>query len=185
MSDTSSRPPSERPVSRRGVTDQNSPVPGTRPGTAFRGTTATARPPSNIREGTASRLASAIGSRYGQVPRIGTAVQYAGGIIADRPITQSGLSGLSLKRTGTASGMRQVKDKRYWQAVIQAKIQEINHETQKLLDEKKKLDRERSARKHYEKKVKNSAKELTSMNGLFHFIPKLTFIPFRSSIKID
>lgn len=72
------------------------------------------------------------------------------------------MSGLSVRRTGTASGMRQVKDKRYWQAILQSKIQEIAQETQKLVEEKKKLDRERSAKKLYEKKVKNAAKELTS-----------------------
>lgn len=86
-------------------------------------------------------------------------------MISERPITQSGLSGLSLKRTGTASGMRQVKDKRYWIAILQSKIQEITKETERLLDEKKKLDREKSARKLYEKKVKETAKELTNLQS--------------------
>uniref|UniRef100_A0A336MRL9 CSON000273 protein n=1 Tax=Culicoides sonorensis TaxID=179676 RepID=A0A336MRL9_CULSO len=169
MSEFGSRPPSERPISRRGLQDSASPSPvmATRPGTAFRPGTTT-RPPSTFREGTATRLASAMGSRLGTQPtaqRIGTAVQYAGNMISERPITQSGLSGLSLKRTGTASGMRQVKDKRYWQAILQSKIQEITQETEKLLDEKKKLDREKSARKLYEKKVKNAAKELTNLQA--------------------
>lgn len=96
-------------------------------------------------------------------------------MIADRPITQSGLSGLSMKRTGTASGMRQVKDKRYWMAMLQAKVQEITQETQKLMDEKKKLDRERSARKLYEKKVKTSAKELTSELLFNKLLPSKNF----------
>jgi intraflagellar transport protein 74 len=84
--------------------------------------------------------------------------------MTERPLTQHGLSGLttSYGRIGTTSGNRQVKDKRYWQAILQTKIQEINAETQKLLVDKRNLDREKSARKIYEKKVKESAKELTS-----------------------
>lgn len=57
--------------------------------------------------------------------------------------------------------MRQVKDKRYWMALLQAKIQEIVQETEKLNKEKKNLDRETSAKKLYEKKVKEQAKELS------------------------
>lgn len=87
--------------------------------------------------------------------------------MTDRPITQHGISGLSTSygRIGTASGNRQIKDKRYWQAVLQSKIQEITQETDKLLKEKKFLDREKSARKLYEKKVKDAAKELTQLQS--------------------
>lgn len=49
--------------------------------TYIRGTST--RPPSSFREGTATRLASAMGNRYGGQPtaqRIGTAVQYAGNV---------------------------------------------------------------------------------------------------------
>uniref|UniRef100_A0A182QQ25 Uncharacterized protein n=1 Tax=Anopheles farauti TaxID=69004 RepID=A0A182QQ25_9DIPT len=88
--------------------------------------------------------------------------------MTDRPITQHGISGLSTSygRLGTAaSGNRQIKDKRYWHAVLQSKIQEITQETNKLLKEKKFLDRERSARKLYEKRVKEAAKELTILQS--------------------
>uniref|UniRef100_A0A182LYE7 Uncharacterized protein n=1 Tax=Anopheles culicifacies TaxID=139723 RepID=A0A182LYE7_9DIPT len=88
--------------------------------------------------------------------------------MAERPITQHGISGLSTSygRLGTAaSNNRQIKDKRYWHAVLQSKIQEINQETGKLLKEKKFLDRERSARKLYEKRVKEAAKELTNLQS--------------------
>ncbi|XP_041772726.1 intraflagellar transport protein 74 homolog isoform X4 [Anopheles merus] len=100
--------------------------------------------------------------------RIGTALGNAGNRMADRPITQHGISGLSTSygRLGTAgSSNRQIKDKRYWQAVLQSKIQEINQETTKILKEKKFLDRERSARKLYEKRVKEAAKELTNLQS--------------------
>lgn len=87
--------------------------------------------------------------------------------MAERPITQHGISGLSTSygRIGTATGNRQVKDKRYWQAVLQSKIQEISQETEKLMKEKKFLDREKSARKLYEKRVKDSAKQLTKLQS--------------------
>lgn len=64
---------------------------------------------------------------------------------------------------GTASGMRQVKDKRYWMALLQTKISEITQESEKLNKEKKNLDRETSAKKLYEKKVKEQAKELSGI----------------------
>jgi intraflagellar transport protein 74 len=94
--------------------------------------------------------------------RLGTSF----GMPTGRPITQQGLSGISTARIGTTTtGMRQVKDKRYWQAILQSKIQEIVLETDKLVKEKKNLDRETSARKLYEKKVKTSAKELSNLQS--------------------
>lgn len=59
--------------------------------------------------------------------------------------------------------MRQVKDKRYWMSMLQLKISEIIQETEKLNKEKKNLDRETSAKKLYEKKVKEQARELSSI----------------------
>ncbi|XP_065077993.1 intraflagellar transport protein 74 homolog [Ochlerotatus camptorhynchus] len=173
---SSSRSSSERPTSRRGgglgtggifssYNDSSSPSPIgiLRPGTAMKA-------PSAIRGGTASRLAannvhSTNSSASAQ--RIGTALGNAGNRMAERPITQHGISGLSTSygRIGTASGNRQIKDKRYWQAVLQSKIQEISQETEKLMKEKKFLDREKSARKLYEKRVKDSAKELTQLQS--------------------
>lgn len=46
--------------------------------------------------------------------------------------------------------------------MLQTKIQEIVNETEKLHKEKKNLDRETSAKKLYEKKVKEQAKDLSS-----------------------
>ncbi|XP_041772725.1 intraflagellar transport protein 74 homolog isoform X3 [Anopheles merus] len=127
-------------------------------------------PPSALRSGTASRLVAnnGISMISSTSQRIGTALGNAGNRMADRPITQHGISGLSTSygRLGTAgSSNRQIKDKRYWQAVLQSKIQEINQETTKILKEKKFLDRERSARKLYEKRVKEAAKELTNLQS--------------------
>ncbi|XP_041772722.1 intraflagellar transport protein 74 homolog isoform X1 [Anopheles merus] len=174
---SSARSYSDRPASRRGLGPTNnlfasintttsatpSPVAIIRPGTAL-------KPPSALRSGTASRLVAnnGISMISSTSQRIGTALGNAGNRMADRPITQHGISGLSTSygRLGTAgSSNRQIKDKRYWQAVLQSKIQEINQETTKILKEKKFLDRERSARKLYEKRVKEAAKELTNLQS--------------------
>ncbi|XP_053665018.1 intraflagellar transport protein 74 homolog [Anopheles marshallii] len=174
---SSARSYPDRPASRRGLGPTNnllasansansatpSPVAVIRPGTAM-------KPPSALRSGTATRLLAnngiPISSSTSQ--RIGTALGNAGNRMAERPITQHGISGLSTSygRLGTAaSSNRQIKDKRYWHALLQSKIQEINQETNKLLKEKKFLDRERSARKLYEKRVKEAAKELTNLQS--------------------
>lgn len=88
-------------------------------------------------------------------------------MISDRPITQHGLSGLQTGKTrsGTATGMRQIKDKRYWHAQLQMKMNDISRETEKLLKERDIMEREKSAKRSFERKVKESAKELTSIHS--------------------
>lgn len=86
-------------------------------------------------------------------------------MISERPITQHGLSGLPTSHTrtaGTATGLRQIKDKRYWQAQVQVKMNEISKEIERLMNEIQTMNRDRSAKRSIEKKVKESAKELTS-----------------------
>lgn len=99
-------------------------------------------------------------------------------IAAERPLTQHGLSGLPTtastagpaggarlgtagNRLGTATGMRQIKDKRYWQSQLQVKMNEIQRETEKLARERDTMLRERSAKRSFEKRVQEAAKELT------------------------
>lgn len=65
-------------------------------------------------------------------------------------------------RIGTAAGQRQIKDTRYWQAQLQLKMDEIRKETERLAKEKQNIDREKSAKNTFEKKVKETTKELTS-----------------------
>lgn len=86
-------------------------------------------------------------------------------MITDRPITQHGLSGLSTAqaRQGTATGMRQIKDKRYWQSQLQMKMAEIVRETDKLVAERNTMQRERSAKRSFEKRVQESTKDLTGI----------------------
>lgn len=78
--------------------------------------------------------------------------------------------------------MRQVKDKRYWMALLQSKIQEIAQETEKLNKEKKNLDRETSAKKLYEKKVKEQAKELSGSASSIFMIHD-TYISFLDNFR--
>ncbi|KAG5675696.1 hypothetical protein PVAND_005580 [Polypedilum vanderplanki] len=140
--------PTSRPMSRRDVMDE---VPSTMT--------------QSTRIGTASRLSALPANRLNTSKNIGI---FQKGM-SDRPLTQQqGLSGIttSYGRIGMASSsMRQVKDKRYWMALIQSKVQEIMQETEKLKREKKNLDRETSARKLYEKKVKEQAKELSTLHA--------------------
>lgn len=91
--------------------------------------------------------------------------------MSERPITQHGLSGLPTQvRYGTATGMRQIKDKRYWHAQLQLKMNEIIRETDKLSKERETMDREKSAKRTVERKVKEAAKDLTcKLRKLFIF----------------
>lgn len=89
-------------------------------------------------------------------------------MLSERPITQHGLSGLSTAqaRQGTATGMRQIKDKRYWQSQLQLKMAEIVRETDKLVAERETMLRERSAKRSFEKRVQESTKSLTGKNAI-------------------
>lgn len=82
--------------------------------------------------------------------------------MSDRPITQHGLSGLPTAQARQGTANRLIKDKRYWQAQLQMKMNEITRETEKLTKERQTMDRERSAKRSFEKKVKEATKELTS-----------------------
>lgn len=93
--------------------------------------------------------------------------------MSERVLTQHGLSGLptSHARIGTATGMRQIKDIRYWQSQLQMKMDEIRKETDRLSKDKANMDREKSAKKTFERKVREATRELTGMSTrcLFYF----------------
>lgn len=77
-------------------------------------------------------------------------------------MTQHGLSGLpsAQTRVGTSTGMRQIKDARYWQSQLQLKMEEIRKETGRLVREKQNMDREKSAKKTFDKRAKEVSREL-------------------------
>lgn len=74
-------------------------------------------------------------------------------------MTQHGLSGIG--RIGTSTGTRQIKDARYWQSQLQMKMDEIRRETERLVREKHNMDREKSAKKTFDKRAKEATRELT------------------------
>ncbi|KOB73338.1 Uncharacterized protein OBRU01_10766 [Operophtera brumata] len=73
----------------------------------------------------------------------------------DRPITQQGISGA---RNGTARGFRtrQLQDKRYWEELMQVKVREMKAEIARLSEKADAGERERSAKKHYEKRERST-----------------------------
>ncbi|KPI95083.1 Intraflagellar transport protein 74-like [Papilio xuthus] len=145
-----------RPVSRRGYREY------TNTGSAV-SRSGSMRPTSAYRGSTASRLATA---GFGPAPSTASRQPTAmtGFSMIDRPITQQGISGL---RTGTARGFRtrQLQDKRYWEELMQVKVREIKAEIARLSDKVESGEREKSAKKHYEKRVRELAQELTDLQG--------------------
>ncbi|XP_045459676.1 intraflagellar transport protein 74 homolog [Melitaea cinxia] len=145
-----------RPVSRRGYREYtNSGSTLSRSGTM--------RPTSAYRGSTASRLSTA---GFGPAPPTASRQPTAmtGFSMIDRPITQQGLSGL---RTSTARGFRtrQLQDKRYWEELMQVKVREMKAEIARLSEQADAGEREKSAKKHYEKRVRELAQELTDLQG--------------------
>lgn len=84
-------------------------------------------------------------------------------------MTQHGLSGLpgTQTRIGTSIGMRQIKDARYWQSQLQIKMDEVRKETERLIREKQNMDREKSAKKTFDKRAKEATRELTGKMSVF------------------
>ncbi|XP_022821387.1 intraflagellar transport protein 74 homolog [Spodoptera litura] len=150
------RPDAPRPVSRRGYREY------TNTGSAV-SRSGTMRPTSAYRGSTASRLSTA---GFGPAPPTASRQPTAmtGFSMIDRPITQQGISGL---RTGTARGFRtrQLQDKRYWEELMQVKVREMKAEIARLSEQADAGERERSAKKHYEKRVRELALELTDLQG--------------------
>ncbi|CAH0766203.1 unnamed protein product [Diatraea saccharalis] len=122
--------------------------------------------------GTASRLSTA---GFGPAPPTASRQPAMTGFsMIDRPITQQGISGL---RTGTTRGFRtrQLQDKRYWEELMQVKIREMKAEIARLSEQADAGEREKSAKKHYEKRVRELAQELTG-NDFYHIKTKYELI---------
>ncbi|XP_050681924.1 intraflagellar transport protein 74 homolog isoform X1 [Leptidea sinapis] len=151
---SSRRSDAPRPLSRRGFREY------TNSGSVL-SRSGSMRPTSAYRGSTGLSTAG-----FGPAPQTATRQQTAmtGFSMIDRPITQQGISGL---RTGTARGFRtrQLQDKRYWEELMQVKIREIKAEIARLNEEADAGEREKSAKKHYEKRVKELAQELTDLQG--------------------
>ncbi|XP_063768200.1 intraflagellar transport protein 74 homolog [Eleginops maclovinus] len=151
----SQRPPSGigRPLSRSGTA-----VPGAgRPPTAVR------PPPTAIRvtTGMVPGTSGHPGMRGG-IP-IGTPGVLSAQIkVADRPVTQQGLSGM---KTGMKGPQRQILDKSYYLGLLRSKINELTTETSKLHKEIDNYNQENSVYLSYEKKAEGLAGEIKDLQG--------------------
>ncbi|XP_012685661.1 intraflagellar transport protein 74 homolog isoform X2 [Clupea harengus] len=146
----SQRPPSSRPMSRGSL------VPGTgRPPT-------TIRPPQTaIRVGTGMVPGTGRpGTRGGPIATPG--VLSAQIKVADRPVTQQGLSGM---KTGMKGPQRQILDKSYYLGLLRSKINELTTECSKLQKEIDTFNQENSVYLSYEKRAEGLAGELKDLQG--------------------
>ncbi|XP_053061000.1 intraflagellar transport protein 74 homolog isoform X2 [Acinonyx jubatus] len=128
----------------------------------------TGRPPSGIRPPSASiRVATGIppgtarpGSRGGT---IGTGGVLSSQIkVADRPVTQQGLSGM---KTGMKGPQRQILDKSYYLGLLRSKISELTTEINKLQKEIEMYNQENSVYLSYEKRAETLAVEIKEFQG--------------------
>uniref|UniRef100_A0A8C2BTU0 Intraflagellar transport 74 n=1 Tax=Cyprinus carpio TaxID=7962 RepID=A0A8C2BTU0_CYPCA len=141
---------SQRPVSRGSF------GPGSgRPPTALR------PPQTAVRVSTAMIPGSARpGSRAGPVASPG--VLSAQIKVADRPVTQQGLSGM---KTGMKGPQRQILDKSYYLGLLRSKINELTMESSKLQKDIDTFNQENSVYLSYEKRAEVLAGEIKDLQG--------------------
>ncbi|KAG7477147.1 hypothetical protein MATL_G00091030 [Megalops atlanticus] len=146
----SQRPPSGRPMSRGAL------VPGGgRPPTAIR------PPQTAIRVGTGMVPGTGRpGTRGGPMATPG--VLSAQIKVADRPVTQQGLSGM---KTGMKGPQRQILDKSYYLGILRSKINELTTESSKLQKEIDTFNQENSVYLSYEKIAEGLAGEIKDLQG--------------------
>uniref|UniRef100_F6VW47 Intraflagellar transport 74 n=1 Tax=Macaca mulatta TaxID=9544 RepID=F6VW47_MACMU len=138
-----------RPVSRGGVGLTGRPPSGIRP-LSGNIRVATAMPPGTARPG----------SRGGP---IGTGGVLSSQIkVADRPVTQQGLTGM---KTGMKGPQRQILDKSYYLGLLRSKISELTTEVNKLQKEIEMYNQENSVYLSYEKRAETLAVEIKEFQG--------------------
>ncbi|XP_051875191.1 intraflagellar transport protein 74 homolog isoform X2 [Pristis pectinata] len=129
---------------------------------------ASGRPASGTRPPpTASRLSTGISPG---TARLGTrsGMVMSGGVlsaqikVADRPVTQQGLSGM---KTGMKGPHRQILDKSYFLGLLRAKISELTTEVSKLQKEIDTFNQENSVYLSYEKRAEALAIEIKDLQG--------------------
>ncbi|XP_008436706.1 intraflagellar transport protein 74 homolog isoform X3 [Poecilia reticulata] len=82
--------------------------------------------------------------------------------VADRPVTQQGLSGM---KTGMKGPQRQILDKSYYLGLLRSKINELTTETSKLHKEIENYNQENSVYVSYEKRAEGLAAEIKDLQG--------------------
>lgn len=138
-----------RPISRGGIGLTGRPPSGIRP------------PSGNVRVATAMPPTTARpGSRGGP---LGTGGVLSSQIkVADRPVTQQGLSGM---KTGMKGPQRQILDKSYYLGLLRSKISELTTEINKLQKEIEMYNQENSVYLSYEKRAETLAVEIKDFQG--------------------
>ncbi|XP_015705387.1 intraflagellar transport protein 74 homolog isoform X1 [Coturnix japonica] len=142
------RTPVGHPPSRAGV------GPPARPSSAARAPSAarigTGMPPSTSRSGSRAGSSSASGILSPHIK------------VADRPVTQQGLSGM---KTGIKGPQRQIMDKTYYLGLLRSKTSELTAEINKLQEEIKMYKEEKSAYLSYERRAEALAGEIKEWQG--------------------
>ncbi|XP_053150764.1 intraflagellar transport protein 74 homolog [Hemicordylus capensis] len=145
------KPPTARPSSRGGI------------GLAARPSSSSLRPPSTTLLGGGGGIppsSSRSGTHGGP---IGTGVVLSSQIkVADRPVTQQGLSGMKTRMKGP---QRQIMDKSYYIGVLRGKINELTTEINKLQKEIDMYNQENSVYLSYEKRAESLAGEIKEFQG--------------------
>ncbi|XP_056098231.1 intraflagellar transport protein 74 homolog [Rhinichthys klamathensis goyatoka] len=125
-----------------------------------RGSFSTGRPPTALRVSTAAPGTGRPGSRAG--PMAAAGVLSAQIRVADRPVTQQGLSGM---KTGGKGPQRQILDKSYYLGLLRSKINELTMESTKLQKDIDTFGQENSVFLSYEKRAEVLAGEIKDLQG--------------------
>ncbi|XP_071436953.1 intraflagellar transport protein 74 homolog isoform X2 [Pithys albifrons albifrons] len=145
---SSHRPPVPRPSSRAGIGLTSRPASSSRTPSATR--IGTAMPPSTARPGSRGGSSTTGGVLSSQIK------------IADRPVTQQGLSGI---KTAVKGPQRQIMDKTYYLGVLRSKTNELTTEINRLQEEVEMYKQEKSVYLSYEKRAEALAGEIKEFQG--------------------
>uniref|UniRef100_A0ABI7YXZ0 Intraflagellar transport 74 n=1 Tax=Felis catus TaxID=9685 RepID=A0ABI7YXZ0_FELCA len=143
------KPSAARPVSRGGMGLTGRPPSGIRPPSASI-RVATGMPPGTARPGSRGGTIGTGGVLSSQIK------------VADRPVTQQGLSGM---KTGMKGPQRQILDKSYYLGLLRSKISELTTEINKLQKEIEMYNQENSVYLSYEKRAETLAVEIKEFQG--------------------
>nr|XP_021391612.1 intraflagellar transport protein 74 homolog isoform X2 [Lonchura striata domestica] len=147
---SSNRPPSARSASRAGIVLTSSSRPASSSRTPSAGRIGTVMPPSTARPGSRSGSLTSGGVLTSQIK------------VADRPVTQQGLSGI---KTAMKGSQRQIMDKTYYLGMLRSKTNELTTEINKLQEEVEMYKQEKSVYLSYEKRAEALAGEIKDCQG--------------------
>ncbi|XP_067295910.1 intraflagellar transport protein 74 homolog isoform X1 [Pseudorasbora parva] len=126
------------------------------------GPTAIRPPATAIRVGTAAAPGTARPGSRGGLIMATPGVLSAQIKVADRPVTQQGLSGM---KTGMKGPQRQILDKSYYLGLLRSKINELAMESSKLQKDIDSFSQENSVFLSYEKRAEVLAGEIKDLQG--------------------